>query len=597
MLADAVAKGELPPLEERLPEDPIVIEPQEQLGTYGGTWRRCHMSPDTPSLKMVLLYNGFTRWRTDCQGIVPGLAAPFETNEDSTVYTFRLRRGVKWSDGTPYTSDDFLFWWELCLDDRHFYTPPYWAQSQGEAMEVETPDAYTIRMTFAAPNYFLAINLASGFWWNEQYNIPKHYMSQFHPDYSAEYDDFVTFGELDYTHNNPDRPTLAPWRLARVDEASTRIVYERNPYYWAVDTAGRQLPYIDRIQSTFVQTAEVLLLKAMAGEIDCQFRMIDVADAALLLQFADAGGYELRRWETAAGTDPGVLINWSHEDPEMRRLLRDKRFRRALSYAIDRDRINQVAWHGVGTPQQGTISRESWHFADAEGQKLFDEWAQAHAAHDPDKARGLLEDMGFAELNDRGYRLWPDGRELRLILDSADTGRENDVAVLIAENWEAVGIRTTIHTPPGAERTNRHSLGTFTVSMRGASEMDVFTYPDWVFPTRPQYWHPKVGKWYETRGEEGEAPTGPVRELVDLYEACKAEPDLDRRHGIVREAVRIHIDEGPFYIGTCAALPALVVVKHEFANVPPTGILGPWAIGQPGAWSPEQFFIRQGGAA
>lgn len=589
MLAELVRQGKLPPLDQRLPEDPMVVEPLDEPGIYGGTWRRCHMSPDMPDLKMEVLYNPLVRWRADCQGVVPGLAASWDANTDSTVYTLHLRRGVRWSDGAPYTSEDFMFWWELCLDKRHFFEPPYFTYSAGQVMRVGAPDPFTLRLTFARPNYFLPLDLASGYWWNEQYNIPKHYMRQFHPDHNPAYTDFVVFNEKNIVHSNPDRPTLAPWHLATLDKAATRVIYERNPYYWAVDTSGRQLPYIDRIETTYAQTAETLLLKAMAGELDCQFRNIDLEDAALLHQFAGKGGYELRRWESAAGTDPGVLINWTPPDPKMRDLFRDKRFRRALSHAINRQRINQVAWSGLGVPQGGTVSRQAWHFASTKGRQVYDAWAKAHADYDPGKASAYLDDVGLSRRDSQGLRTWPDGTEFRLILDSADTGRENDVAVLIAEDWRAVGIRTIIYTPPLAERTNRHQQGTFDLSMRGTSEMDLFTYPDWVFPTRALYWHPKEGRWYETGGKDGEAPTGPLRTLVDLFDTCKAEPDLQKRHDIVLQAIQVHIDEGPFYLGTCADLPALVVVRHGFRNVPATGILGPWAVGQPGSLFPEQF--------
>ena len=280
----------------------------------------------------------------------------------------------------------------------------------------------------------------------------------------------------------------------------------------------------------------------------------------------------------------------------MRKLVRDKRFRWALSHAINRERINQVVWEGTGVPQQGTVSKQAWHFQSPEGKAIWNEWAAAHAEYDPGKANALLDELGFTGRDADGFRTWPDtGETLQLVLLTVDTGRHNDTAVLVKENWQAVGIRTIIHTPPAAQGANLRTLGKFVVATSGTSEMDLFTYPDWVFPTRPQYWHPLEGKWYETRGKEGEAPTGPVAELVRIFEECKSEPDLEKRHRLIHEAVRIHIDEGPFYIGTVAQLPALVVAKDNFRNVPPTGILGPWAVGQPGAWFPEQFFFRPDG--
>jgi peptide/nickel transport system substrate-binding protein len=156
-----------------------------------------------------------------------------------------------------------------------------------------------------------------------------------------------------------------------------------------------------------------------------------------------------------------------------------------------------------------------------------------------------------------------------------------------------MGIETVLYTPPGAERTLRRNLGEYTIGMHGEGEMDLFTYPDWVFPTLPKYWHPKVGKWYETGGEEGEPPTGPLKSLLDIYDEIKKEENLQKRHKLVQDAVQIHIDEGPFHLGTVGRAPALVIVAKHFHNVPASGILGPWAIAGPASCFPEQFYIQE----
>jgi peptide/nickel transport system substrate-binding protein len=165
--------------------------------------------------------------------------------------------------------------------------------------------------------------------------------------------------------------------------------------------------------------------------------------------------------------------------------------------------------------------------------------------------------------------------------------------VIIQADWRKLGIDVNITTPPGAEFTNRMLIGTYTVSTHGESEMDLFTYPDWVFPTENKYWHPAIGKWYKTGGKEGEAPTGPMKKLLDIYDRIKAEPSLDKQHLLVQEAVRLTIDEGPFCLGTAAREPVLVIAKNNFRNVPPTGILGPWAVSGPASSFPEQFFFER----
>ena len=274
--------------------------------------------------------------------------------------------------------------------------------------------------------------------------------------------------------------------------------------------------------------------------------------------------------------------------------MRQQKFRQALALGIDREKCNQVAWRGLLQPQAATVSQEGWHFADETGQALFEEWKQADANFDIDQGNKLLDQLGLDQRNKQGHRLRVDGQPLQLVMDMPSSNlnrQENDIGLIIADGWRAMGINVILNTPPGAELSLRRNLGKFTVSMHGEAEMDLFTYPDWVFPTLPKYWHPRVGKWYETGGKEGEPPTGPLKELLDLYDSIKKEKNLQKRHQYVRDAVRVHIEQGPFHLGTAGRSPSLVVVKDRFYNVPTNGILGPWAIVTPATSYPEQYFI------
>ena len=599
MFAKLVAEGKLPPVEERLPEEPLVashdFDGYECPGPYGGTWHRFHMGPSLGTWKMVAGYAPLVRWKFDCTGLEPGLAKSWEFNEDGTVLTINLRKGVKWSDGHPFTSESFAFYYELCMDERHQYNPPVWCLVDGKRMKVETPDDYTIVMKFAGPNWLVPLWLATGFWWCNIYNIPKHYMIQFHPDYNPEYKDFIVFEKKNLPHQNPERPTLWPWQIVRSEQGGYRVQLERNPYYYVVDDLGRQLPYIDRIKTSFVPDPQVRVLKILAGEVDCQYRGMELQDLSLYLKGEKGGGYKVRKWESTAGAQPAILVNWTDPDPVLRKLIRDQRFRKALAFGIDREKCNEIAWRGLLQPQAATTSQEGWHFADAAGQALFEEWKRADADFDLEKANVLLDEMGLTKRDKEGYRLRPDGKRLTIVMDvpsSTLNRQENDQGLIIAEDWRKIGIDAVLHTPPGAELSLRRTLGEFTISMHGEAEMDLFTYPDWVFPTLPKYWHPRVGKWYETGGKEGEPPTGPMKKLLDLYDAIKREKDLQKRHQYVRDAVRIHIEEGPFHLGTVARSPSLVVVGNHFHNMPKDGILGPWAIVTPATSFPEQCFIK-----
>ena len=599
MLAALVEQGKLPPLEERLPDEPIVVKPYERPGIYGGTWHMIHDGPDLAFLKITLGYAPLLRWKADSSGVEPGLAKSYEYSDGGRTLTLHLRKGLKWSDGHPYTSADFKFWYELCEDERYKLQPPGWSYVNGKPMKVEAPDPYTIVMRFAGPNYFAHLQLATGFWNPEEYSIPKHYMIQFHPDYNKRYKDFVTFERKNITHLNPDRPTMWSWKLKSIEASGTRVIFERNPYCPMVDTYGRQLPYIDRVQSTLVLDSQLKVLRMLAGEVDCQWRMIELTDLGLFMRGQKRGGYHIKLWNEGSGAKSAVAINWDQRDPVLRKIVRDKRFRQALAYAVPRDKINKVIFRGMARPQNSVISPQSWHFKHPEGKELYEKWRNLYSEYDLKKANLLLDEMGLKR-NKSGIRLRPDGKPLQLIFTvvaaTSAVPFENDEALMISEEWRKLGIKVLINTPPGPEISNRIRLAKYDVTMLGQSEMDLFTYPEWVFPTGITYWHPLTGKWYQTAGKEGWAPEGPAKDLIDIYEKIKSEPDLDKCHRLIWEAVRIHMEEGPFCLGTVGDTPSAVIIKNNFHNVPDTGVTGPWAVAQPAASYPEQFFIDPGGA-
>ncbi|MEI6914422.1 MAG: ABC transporter substrate-binding protein, partial [Armatimonadota bacterium] len=362
MLAALVNEGKLPPLKDRLPADPMVVKPYERPGVYGGTWRMIHDSPDFADLKITLWYAPLIRWKQDSSGVDPGLAKSWGYSDGGRTLTLHLRTGLKWSDGAPYTSEDFKFYYDLCTNGRLKLAPPGWCIVKGRPMKVETPNPLTIVMRFAGLNYFAHLQLATGFWSPEEYSIPKHYMKQFHPDYNRNYKDFVVFEQKNITHLNPDRPTMCSWRLKGIESGGSRVIFERNPYCPMVDTLGRQLPYIDRIESTLVADPQLRLLRMLAGEVDCQWRAIDLSDLGLFTRGQKRGGYRIKLWNEGCGAMSAVLINWDQPDPILRRIVRDKRFRRALAHAVPREKINLVIYRGMAEPQNSVISAQSWHF-------------------------------------------------------------------------------------------------------------------------------------------------------------------------------------------------------------------------------------------
>jgi peptide/nickel transport system substrate-binding protein len=450
-------------------------------------------------------------------------------------------------------------------------------------------------MKFAGPNWYVPLHLATGFWECGAYQMPRHYLMKFDPRYNHNYKDFGEFDIKNQFSFNPDLPTLCPWRLSAIQDSGFRMVLDRNPYYYMTDTAGRQLPYIDRIIVEYVPDPQIRVLKVLAGEIDAQFYDQQLSDIGLYVRGEKTGHYHVLRWQTGAGADEAFMVNWSPPDSVLRSLFRDVRFRKALSLAIDRDKINQLALHGLDKPQQATISAAAWHFRVPGGRKAFDDWAKAYAQFDIPAANQLLNEMGLTKRDSGGYRLRPDGKRLSLLIDLPPAATEDisvDESQTVEDGWRRLGIDVSQHNFSSAQFSLRQILGTFQISPLGESEMDLFTYPGWVFPTTEERWHGAVGKWYTTGGKQGEPPTGVCKQLIDIYNQIMAEKDLAKAHQLVLKAVRLETKEGFFCLGTVGDEPALLTIKDNFRNVPPTNrILGPWAIASPASSYPETFFF------
>lgn len=609
MLAELVAAGQLPPVEERLPkpEDIMVVPVVDGIGQYGGTWYNVTGGADMNTIKMVL-YDPPIRWKSDYTGYEPGLAKSYEWSEDGTEVTLRFREGVKWSDGEPFTMDDMRFWWEdLALNpDFKVVQVPWWGfKSDGTPMDVSFPDDYTMVMKWDRPQWITPYILAQGFWEWEDMMAPRHFLEQFHPKYNPD----ATYEDLEKKQKfeeNPDFPVLFAWHIIEYTPAQ-RWVLERNPYYWKVDPEGNQLPYIDRMVVDYIPDEEVRVLEISQGKYDATFRGTqDPNNIPFLLEQAEANDFHIHEGAVnGAGGWPGWLINQDYADTtnenweEIRAVLRDKNFRQGLSHAMDRQRIIDVAWDGIGYPTQGTISPQAWHFASEEGRKVYEEWRDSYIEYNPELAMQLFDTAGVVDADGDGCRDLPSGAAFTLVLDLTDWGTaavNTPATEVFASNLKDVGICTLINNVIGLPDSDlRQREGLFMLRTAHGSELDIWTYPDWIFPLRENRAWPLEGKWRQTGGAEGEQPEegSPAARLQALYDQGVAEPDIEKRHEIVWEAIRIHIEEGPFYLGAAGDQPMPVVVKNNFHGIPELVILGPWAPGSPGNLFPEQFWIEQ----
>ena len=599
--AEEVAEGELPPLAHRLPVRPLVVDDGRALGVYGGDWRMLINRAKDTRLLVVFGYARLVGYDENLE-LVPDILESFEV-EDGRIFTLHLRPGHKWSDGAPFTTEDFRYWWEDVALNTELSPagPPSILLVDGKLPVFEVIDATTVRYTWEGPNpdFLPAMAAAAPLFIYR----PSHFLKSYHADYgdpeklarlAAERSLSgwaALHNDLDnlYKFDNPDLPTLQPWRITNA-APSQRFVGERNPYYYKVDAEGRQLPYIDRVVMDVVD-AKLIPLKTWAGESDLQARGLAFSDYTFLKEGEDHNDYQVRLWQTARGSQLALYPNMSVADPGWRALLRDVRFRRALSLAINRHEINQVIYYGLGIEGQNTVMPAS---------PLYDPaFREAWAQYDIDQANALLDAMGLTERNDAGYRLMPDGRMLEIIVETAgEDPEETDILELIHDSWGEIGIKVFSKPLQRDVLRNRIFAGQTVMAIWFGLENGIPTAdmsPAEFAPTSQQglQW-PAWGQYNETGGASGEAVDmeEPAR-LMALYEAWRHARNMTQRRAIWNEILGLWAD-GVYSIGIVAGTLQPVVVSDRMMNVPEEAIFN-WDPGsQFGMYQPDTFFYVDG---
>jgi peptide/nickel transport system substrate-binding protein len=595
MLAALVEAGELPPVEERLPVNPAVVEPIESVGVYGGTWHRAWRGVNDFHAFGRIIYDPVLRWpRNPTDTVQPGLAESWEWNEDGTTLTLHFREGLRWSDGEPFTVDDVIFWWEAIETDTNITAAVHseW-MAGGEPMTIDRIDDYTITLNFAAPNG-LAETVGLAFHGNQWplgferfgFYAPEHYLSQFHPAYSdtGSYEAFEA-AAFDY---NVDRPVMTAWRISQYEEGTTLMVAERNPYYWRVDSEGNQLPYIDRVYFHFVENADGVNAMGIAGDLSMQARAISLTQYPVYQENAEAGNYHMLLWPQATASNATLWFNQSYSDEQYRELFTDLRFRRAMSHAIDRDTLNNVVFLGQGTPRTETVVPDS--------QCYIPEIENIHGEYDPTLAASLLEEIGLVKGAD-GFYTFPDGSPLLLVVETANVEATlADSLELISQWWNDVGVRTEVEVMTRdvfwpRQGANESMISTWTTD-RGLVPM---VDPIYQFPFDERSWMaPAYGTWFKSGGAQGIEPTGEFKAMMDLYAEYKTSIDPARQLEICQDIVR-NATENLWTIGTVGLVPNPVVVKNNFKNVSPNHTAD-WIIMTPGTMDPAHFYFEDGGA-
>lgn len=454
MLKEKVATGELPAVEERLAEEPVVLEPPEKIGKYGGTLRSVQRGEIGAFWMASVLHEFPLTYSSDFKEIRPNIFKSWEVSQDSRTFTFHIRKGIKWSDGYPFTADDFVFWSEAIANNKDLNPYGIGAFKVGGKMGViEKIDDYTIKISFSQPYGFFLEKLSrfrSGL-----YGC-KHYLKQFHPDYTPKdeldkmvkeegYDNWIGLFQAknilgEFAGDNPECPTIRTFRvLNKISEPVQHWI--RNPYYWKIDTEGNQLPYVDKIDLTLVSDTEAALLKAVAGDVDWIFlgEIGGMPNLPILKKNEEKGKYEIKPsmgWISQLGA---TVFNFFNEDPVLRKIFRDERFRVALSLAMDREEINDVVFKGmylVGNP------------GPPHGSPYHGEWAQFHiyTEYDPLLADQLLDAVGLNKWDkDHTIRLRPDGEPLKIVFHvSTKFPEQVPIAEMYKKYWADRGIEVII---------------------------------------------------------------------------------------------------------------------------------------------------------
>jgi ABC-type dipeptide/oligopeptide/nickel transport system permease component/ABC-type transport system substrate-binding protein len=604
ILAELVAAGKLPPVAERVGEEPLVLQGVDGIGNYGGTWMR--IAPNDGDAGIItnrLSASTLVRWSPGGYPIVPHMAKSWERNEDGSEWTFHLRRGIRWSDGHPFTADDVLYWWEW--DQMYFgvHLPIAYVVG-GEPMEVEKVDDYTVVFRFAAPYGSFLEFLANP---SRQVYAPKHYLGRYHPEIGdpeliAEGMEHrgisspVAFYNSLKNWRNPEHPRMWPW-VYRTHRSQPPETFVRNPYYWVVDEQGQQLPYLDRVM--FEVRAELLLpISVAGGGVSMQHRGLRFSDYTLLMENRSRNEYEVYHWYPATRSEWMMAPNLNRRvEPgdsvsgQKAALLRERDFRIALSLAIDRQRIIDSLYSGVGEPAQIDPGPGSPY----ENENL----RYAYVEFDPERANKMLDALGLTQRDSQGMRTFPNGERMSWFIDFTVFTGEGP-AQFIVDDWARVGIRAVMRERNRALFIAQKSslVNDFTV---WSSESDFYPMTEarsfLPFSLEANY-AISYANWFANSGLYGSerVPPGaqepeigsPIRRNMELYEKARQSATLDEQVELFRQITDTAANE-MWTISIATAPPALAVVKNGFRNVPRQALVG-YTFGTPGNTGIETYF-------
>ena len=586
-LNEQVKAGTLPPVEQRLPENPVVVTPKERIGKYGGTVYTTVMNPFTTSDVELMMHYNLVRFNNDVTETINHVAEWYEFSNDFKTFTVKLRPGIKWSSGNPLTVDDIIFTFDDFIYDLDIQPgiSNSWAPG-GTPAKLTKVDQYTVRFDFAAPcPNFGPVNKTD---YVEPY-VDSEWTKQFHLKYNPDADALAKSLGYDSWQNciiamvngpnggfmgmpryygavTAGRPTLGAWMP--VEANSIRQVWERNPYYWMVDTEGNQLPYIDRMVEEYVGDLNVVNLRAMTGELTIAGLDLLLINYPDLKANEERGNYKVELVYSERTADVAFCFNQVHPDPQLNRLFTNPQFRKAISMGIDRDEINELVFLGQGTIMQATINPSAAFFEE--------QWGKEAVQFDPDQANAILDSLGVQRRNAAGIRLLPDGREFSFRLEYlANEGPKKETLELVSMHLEKyLGIKCEAlsrdrgylqsqldasnfdasgwHVDRVLERAAWYEVGGGKLSAVGNS-MITHSAP--------------YNRWFGANPASGIEPPQNIKDLWDKFQLWQSLPYRSPEYMAAAKAVYTQVMEETLIIGVIGQAPQPLVIKNNLKNV------------------------------
>jgi len=623
-LADRVAAGDLPPVDERLPESPVVVGNRDAIGVYGGEVRMQHFDP----VWMTSNYD----WNAerllhfsdeDLRTIVGNILESWEVSDDGTAYTFYMRKGMKYSDGAPLTSEDVRFYYEDYHLNTELNASLVWKFRFGGApMVLDIIDDYTFKLTFAAPfgNFPAHVTRMEPNHW-DSFLAPSHYLKQYLPKYGdqaaldAKAEELGLEGWVQLAAQRLNQwgcgvwrgddwivednyPVLGPWHI--VERPSEGLyLWERNPYYWKVDINGSQLPYIDTMRYDYSSTLENTQLMVLQNQLDCVgMHDVTVADYPLYKENEPTATWSVADYVSCMSDRPVLFPqHYLVDDPVLTELVNHPNFVKALSVAIDRNEVNESLYYGLGrTGQQAPIPSSKYY---------KEEYGQAFAQYDPDLANQLLDEMGLDQRDSDGFRLRPDGERLTYLIEH--TGARIGPAIgkvceMVTTFWREAGIDASAKEVQESlynERMLNFQVNCGIWHADRCTDLLWHVQPQWYIPTGDANQGGASAAWTNWfNAEDRTAPDliQPPDEIKELFGY------FDKMTEVVSEDERVkygqmifdYLAENPLEIGFFLEIPAPLLFNKNLRNLPaPKSVIG-WDTYGLSTYHPEAFFYEGG---